>query len=276
MLIDYHSHNHFSADSKSDTRKIAEKAIEVGIQELCITNHIEVFPPEGGVGTFSYKEGIGRFSEVKKEIEEINNEYENINIKFGVELEYVKEWMPEMTRFVNDIDFDFLIGSVHMVDEYIISASKVSLSEGLYSNNSEEYSYGKYFDSMQKFVEWGMFSVVGHFDVFKKGGIRYYGLFQPKKHEDKIKRIIRTMKEKGIGIEVNTSGLRSSCNELFPHPDILKWCKEIGIEHYTIGADGHTIDEIGQDLDKAIALLKEIGIKTISTYEKRVPTKHNI
>ena len=122
-------------------------------------------------------------------------------------------------------------------------------------------------------VKWGKFSVVGHFDMCKKGGVNFYGTFEPEKHKDSIIPILKLMKEKGIGIELNTSGLRYDCKEIFPHPTILKWCKEVGVEHYTISSDAHLTEDVGKDLDKALALLKDVGIETISTYEKGVPTK---
>ncbi|MBN2087886.1 histidinol-phosphatase [Candidatus Peregrinibacteria bacterium] len=274
MKIDYHTHNHFSVDSSQSTIDLIEHAIKMGIDEICITNHIETFPQDGGTGIFTYEEAFERFTQVKKEIDDIQKDFPNIKIKFGAELEYIEEWMPEMKRLVDDIDFDFLIGSVHVVDEVVISNTE--LSQELYKKVDEEHTYSRYFEQMFKMVEWGNFSVVGHFDVCKKGGTDIYGPFNPEKHKKQIIPILELMKQKGIGIELNTSGLRSNCKEIYPHTDILKWCKEIGIEHYTTGSDGHETKDIGWNIDKAMEILKEIGIKTISTYEKRIPTKFEI
>ena len=274
MLIDYHTHNHFSSDSTQETVKIAKRAIALGIDEICITNHVETFPPDGGKGAFDYEEAINRFTEVRKDIQKTQKEFPNLAIKFGVELEYVEEWMNEMKRFVDDMGFDFMIGSVHDVEGHLISSSR--FCHEFYKNNPESYSYGKYFEYLHRMVEWGHFSVVGHFDICKKGGISFYGPFEPKKLKGHIIPILELMEKKGIGIELNTSGLRYDCNQIFPHPDILKWCKEVGIEHYTIASDAHETKDIGADLDKALALLKDVGIDTISTYEKGVPTKFQI
>lgn len=274
MLIDYHVHNRFSSDSTQNTSDIAKRAISLGISEICITNHVETFPPEDGEGNFSYKEASKRFAEAKKDIQKIQKEFPDLSIKFGVELEYVKEWMSEMKRFVDDMDFDFMIGSVHDVEGHLISSSKYC--HEFYKSNPESYTYTKYFEYLYRMVEWGQFSVVGHFDICKKGGVNFYGPFEPEKHKDHIMPILELMKKKGIGIELNTSGLRYACKEIFPHPTILKWCKEVGVEHYTISSDAHLTEEVGKNLDKAISLLKDVGIKTISTYEKGVPTKFEI
>ena len=42
------------------------------------------------------------------------------------------------------------------------------------------------------------------------------------------------------------------------------------------GSAGHKLNEVGTGLDEALAIAKDVGIKSISTYEKRVPTKYKI
>jgi len=274
LLIDYHLHNHFSVDSETKTSDIAKKAIELGIEEICITNHIETFEPKTGKGDFSYDEAINRFAKIKKDIYETQKDFPDLPIKFGVELEYIPEWMDEMKRFIDDAGFDFLIGSVHEVDGIIISSS--DLCHELYEKVDEEYAYGKYFDLLYEMVEWGQFSVVGHFDICKKGGISHFGPFRPEKYKERIMRILELMKQKGIGIELNAKCMHEHCNELFPHPDILKWCVKVGVEHYTLGSDAHTAKEVGQNLKEALQIAKDTGIKELSVYSKRIPTKHLI
>jgi len=189
-------------------------------------------------------------------------------------LEYVEEWMPEMKRFIHANDFDFLIGSIHIVDHIVISSEKHA--KEFYAKNKEEDAYRKYFETMAKLVEWGEFDAVGHFDINKRHGYRFYGEFKPERYKSLIKPILEKMAKKGIGIELNTGSLHTRCGELFPHPQILKWCLEAGIEHYTIGSDAHKENEVNRYLEEARIIAKEVGIKTISTYTKHVPTKHSI
>jgi len=275
MLIDYHLHNHFSPDSEEDTSKIAKRSLESGVREICITNHVEWFNVNNDDGeTFSIEEATDRFSRVKKDIDKIKNNFPGLGIKFGAELEYVEEWMPEMKRFVKSMDFDFLLGSMHVVNNVVISTEKYA--QNLYEKVDEKEAYNKYFEELYKLVEWGEFDAVGHFDINKKYGHEAYGKFDPKKYKSKIMPILELMAKKGIGIELNTGSMHARCHELFPHPEILKWCLEAGVEHYTLGSDAHEEKEVNRHLKEALGIMKEVGIKTISTYEKRVPTKHRI
>lgn len=274
MVIDYHLHNHFSADSESDTTEIVKQALKRGIQEICITNHVEHFSKGGGNETFSYNEAMQRFTAVKKEIEEVQKKFPDIPIRFGAELEYVAPWMPEMKRFIHDMDFDFLIGSVHIVENVVISSHH--FAHDLYSAVPEKEAYTKYFEGLHAMVEWGQFDVVGHFDINKKYGHQFYGPARPQKYKDQIMAILQLMQSKGIGIELNTACLHDKCHELFPHPDILKWCLEVGIEHYTLGSDAHEIERVGENIKEALQIAKDIGIPAITTYQKRQPAKHRI
>jgi len=84
------------------------------------------------------------------------------------------------------------------------------------------------------------------------------------------------MKAKGIGLELNAGSLHKNCHELFPHPDILKWALKEGIENFTFGSDAHETARAGTYIKEVAAIAKEVGITHVSTYKKRVATKHPI
>lgn len=275
MLIDYHLHNHFSPDSETDTVELIEKAQKGGIHHICITNHAEIFVEGEGIpGIFEMEEATKRFLETKKEIDGLKPQFPDMSIGFGVELQYQKEFMTPLKTFEGQMDFDFILGSVHTVENVQISGG--GRAGDLYEKVDEKTAYTKYFENMLKLIEWGQLDAVAHFDICKKYGHEYYGPFQPQKYKPIIVKILQTMKEKGIGIELNTGSLHKRCKELFPHPDILKWCVEIGLDHFTLGSDAHKVDEIGRHLNEAVATAKEVGISTVSTYEERKPTKYKV
>lgn len=274
MLIDYHVHNHFSPDSEEDTRKIVEKAIKMGIKDICITNHPELHDEATGIGIFDPTEVRERFKRIKAELDDIQKEHPTVKIGFGIELEYVEEWMDELTEFVKETDFDFILGSVHIVKGVIISSHL--FADELYSHTDEETAYNAYFEEMMKLVEWGHFDVVAHFDINKKYGSKFYAPFQPEKYKDKIMPILARMKEKGIGLELNTKCMDTKCKEIFPHPTILHWAVEVGIENFTFGSDAHKAKDVGQYIEEALLTAKQAGIKQIATYSKRIPVQYSI
>jgi len=274
MLIDYHLHNHFSPDSNEDTHKIVEKALKMGMEEICITNHVELHDKETGKSIFNIDEAIERFNKIQEELDKIRKIYPHIPIKFGVELEYMKEHMDELTKFVKATPFDFILGSVHIVNNVIIASHR--FASELYKKTDEETAYNAYFDNLKKLVEWGHFDAVAHFDICKKFGYKFYGPFKPEKYKQQIMLILKIMKEKDIGLELNTKCLDNKCKEIFPHSTILKWAIEVGIKNYTMGSDAHKEAHVSQYIKEAYTVAKKVGIKDISTYSKRVPIIHSI
>jgi histidinol-phosphatase (PHP family) len=246
--------------------------MDLGIKNICITNHGEYFNREAETaGVFDYAEAKPRFISAKKEIESLRPKFPDMDIGFGLELQRQPEEEAKegIKKLIDEMSFDFILGSVHLMEGFVISGGKHA--GDFFKGKTEEQAYTAYFETMLDWVKNGDFDVTAHFDVIKKYGAEHYGPFNPQKYKPLIIKILQKMKAKRIGMELNTGSLHKRCKELFPHPDILKWCVEIGIENYTMGSDAHEMDEYGRYLDEALTIAKDIGIKTLSTYKNRKP-----
>jgi histidinol-phosphatase (PHP family) len=275
MLIDYHLHNHFSPDSDSDTAILINEERSHGIRHVCITNHAEWFERKEEVaGAFDLKEATMRFEEALDEIESLRPRFPDMDLRFGAEIQYQAKYLDQLEKFVEKTSFDFILGSVHIIDGVLISGGRHAGEA--FKSMKEETAYTHYFEDMLKWVEWGHFDAVAHFDICKKFGHQFYGPFKPEKYKSQILKILKTMKAKGIGIELNAGSLHKNCHELFPHPAILKWCLEVGIQNFTFGSDAHDSRHAGLYIPEVLAIAKQVGIKTISTYNQRKPTRHGI
>lgn len=276
MLIDYHVHNHFSADSHADTTELLKKLQKQRVQEVCLTNHAEWFDneTESGRGVFDGYEAARRFESIRWEIEQLQPQFPDLPIKIGAELTFNPAYLKTIEKFLREAQLDFTIGSVHEIDDFIINSNKHC--HGYFEGKNEEWAYGPYFKQLLEMIEWGQFSVVGHLDVIKKYGVEYFGPFKPEQYKKPIQKALKLMKKKGLGLELNAGSLKKRCQELFPHPMILGWALEEGIEHFTLGSDGHSVESAGGNLKEALEIAKAAGIKTLSTYEKGKPTKHQI
>jgi len=271
MLIDYHIHNHFSPDSDTPTEAIIEKALKEDVSAICITNHSETFASGEGIPGTIQPDAQDRF---RKTLQEINGFRDSdLTIGFGVEIQYEDDMRPA-TELAEKTPFDFILGSVHNLDGINISGH--IHADRFFEKWTEEQAYQRYFEELLKLIEWGRIDAVAHFDIIKKYGHEHYGPLKPEKYKTILMGILKKMKDKGIGMELNTGSMHKRCKELFPHPLILKWCVEIGIEHFTLGSDAHHTHEIARHFDEALQLAKEAGVRTLSTYQNRQPTKHSL
>jgi histidinol-phosphatase (PHP family) len=69
-------------------------------------------------------------------------------------------------------------------------------------------------------------------------------------------------------VEVNTSGLRKPCHEIYPGQDLLKMCFDHEIP-ITLGSDAHSPEDVAADFDQAIKLLRQVGYNEIAKFAKR-------
>ena len=120
-------------------------------------------------------------------------------------------------------------------------------------------------------VKCGCCDVVGHIGYplnhmlecgFKISLFDYY---------DRMRELLRKIAESGIGIEVNTSGLRRRINETAPAPGFVKLYRELGGEIITVGSDGHDTTQAGFGLEQGFEILREAGFKYVTVFDKRKP-----
>jgi len=108
-----------------------------------------------------------------------------------------------------------------------------------------------------------LFDIVGHLDLVKKFGHRPKGDLT-----DLMLRTVEMIGKSGMCIEVNTSGLRKLCHEIYPSEKLLKMCFDNGIP-ITFGSDAHTPEDVGNGFDQAVALVKRVGYEEITRFTQR-------
>ena len=78
-------------------------------------------------------------------------------------------------------------------------------------------------------------------------------------YQDLIDPILKTLIEKGKGLECNTGGLRYGLGHPNPCEDILRRYRQLGGEILTIGSDAHSPEQVGYGFQTASRLLAACG-----------------
>lgn len=264
-ICDYHIHSEFSEDSEADLKDIIEKAVSLGMEKICITDHHDIDFPTDKYG-YNFLLDTERYIDTVKNYREI---YKNkIDIRLGVELGLMEEIADEIKKYVKEYpDFDFIIGSshlVHYVDPYY---------PAYYEGKSEAQAIREYFEAILENVRViDDFSVYGHLDYI----IRYCpsgeAAFHFTDYRDIFEAIFKILIENGKGIEINTGSLYKNMTYAHPHMDILKLYKEMGGEIITVGSDAHIPKYIGYGFeDTARDMLKALGYKYFCTFKNKRP-----
>lgn len=260
-LYDMHMHSHFSGDSEADSIQLAQRAIDIGLKGICFTDHLDI----------DYKETPGLFDldipTYKKEIETVKDTFSNqLDIGWGIELGLQPYLFQKNNQIIQDNNFDFVIGSTHVVKQVDI------YFPAYYENRIEDDCYREYFEETLKNANSDVdFDVYGHLDYVVRYGPNKNQFYSYEKFADVIDEILRTLIQKGKGLELNMAGFKYGLGHAHPTMETLKRYKELGGEIITLGSDGHAPEQIAWDFDKAPDILKEAGFEYFAVYKKRQP-----
>ncbi|RDY29602.1 histidinol-phosphatase HisJ family protein [Romboutsia weinsteinii] len=259
MFYDYHMHSNFSADSKIEMEDMVLKSIDLGLNEICFTDHVDY-----GIDTdICFNIDYNKYFE---KIDFLKNKYRNqINIKKGIEFGLQSHVIEDYSKDANTYPFDFIICSVHAIN-------KVDLyNGGFFKGISQHQAYETYYNELYNIAKnYKHYSVLGHLDLIKRYG-DYDKLLDDRLYSDIIESILKQAIHDGKGIEVNTSCFRYNLPDLTPSRYILKMYKELGGEIITTGSDSHHPSQVAYQFDYIYDYLREIGFKYVTTFNNMNP-----
>ena len=259
MRADVHMHTSFSHDSEAEPREMIEGAIAKGLEVICFTDHYD--KDYMGWGDESIFDADAYFGTLRPLQEEYRD---RIDIRIGVELGMQPRLGGFFTEFTKKYPFDFVIGSLHVVDGDDPALGTV------FEGRTDEEVYRQAFVEMLEDIEnTPDFDVLGHIDYVVRYGKNGTAEYSYKKYADEIDAILRAVIERGKGIELNMAGLKYGLPFAHPHPDILRRYRELGGEIITVGSDAHALDKMAGNYERAEELIRSLGFRYIARYHQR-------
>lgn len=262
MLMDYHIHSNYSADGEMTLEEACLRAIELGIDEIAFTDHIDIDWPDPSIDF-----DINSIEQYLLDIESLSKRFcSQLKIKKGIEIGLQPHVLTENSDIIQSNPFDFVIGSVHIIDRLDPYAGNY------YEGKTKEESYQHYYQEILNLIEkYNNFDVLGHLDYIRRYSPHPYSSEDHTLSYDLIEQILRTLIDKGKGIEVNTSGYRHISKCPLPSFSIVKRYRELGGEIITVGSDAHKTKYLGYEIKTAIEEIKKCGFKYLTIFESRKP-----
>lgn len=258
MIADCHMHTNFSTDSETRMEEQVEQAIRLGMEHICITDHMDMDYP-GGEFQLDTDRYVSRVLELKETYKD------RIDISLGVEVGLQKHLKDRLNQYIDRYPFEFVIGSMHLIygeDPYYGK---------IFDRVGDEEAYREYFRATLEVLEDApAIQTLGHLDYVVRYGKKKDQEYSCEKYSHEIDAILKCLIEKDIALEVNTAGLRmlSFTN---PHPDVIRRYRVLGGEKITIGSDGHTPDVLGYGFGQVPELLKSCGFGYYTVYRDKKP-----
>ncbi|MDT8400549.1 MAG: histidinol-phosphatase [Bacteroidales bacterium] len=249
---DYHIHTLYS-DGKAWPEEYISKAVEAGISEIGFSDHLTL--------TDEQQDWSIKLSLLDEYIKRIINLRENKNgliIRLGLEVDYLPGKEEEISRYIDGLPLDYVIGSVHYMGD-----SSVDLGPEYYENKDIDMIFEKYFRLVAQAASSGLFDFMAHPDLVRI--FRYYPSYNA---EPIYRELAGQLKKAGVAFEINTNGMNKPLRDFYPDRRYLHIFREEGVP-VLVNSDAHSPARLGQYFDAAYRLLQKTGFTEMVTYRER-------
>lgn len=256
LPLDAHLHTDLSPDSDVPIDTFAAQAVERGIAEIAITDHVDFEPgaPAYRFTTFEQRERI-----VREAAERWADR--GVAIRFGVEVTWDSRWADDIREHLRRHAYDFTIGSVHVYRDSPYDPSNVAR---FVTGRSLRDVVGPYFAEVEAAARSGLFDAIGHIDVVKRYLAPHITAADLGRAPELYEPVLRAIIESGAALEINTSGLRHESGEMYPSAPIVKRYRELGGRRITIGSDAHRADTFAWALDDGYRAAMAAGFEELA------------
>ena len=256
LPLDSHLHTDLSPDSNVPIDVYAALAVERGIAELAITDHVDFAPRDPA---YEYASFADRERTVRDAAERWAPQ--GVAIRFGAELTFNTSWESDLREHLAHHRYDFSIGSVH---DWPGSPYVRSGVAGWVAGHSLDEVMAPYVEQVVAAARSGLFDTIGHLDVVKRYLDPYVTPAALAARPDILEPALRALVESGTSLEMNTSGLRHPVGETYPSAATVERYRALGGRRVTIGSDAHRADAFTFGLETGYRIVHGAGFRTLS------------
>ena len=259
MLADFHMHTKYSYDAEPDSvEETCRASIEKGLSVIALVDHKDFFRQK----ECDPLDLAPRLADIRACQEKFAGQLE---ILYSVEIGQPFASPAESTAFLQENDFDFIVGAVHAmpndIDMYFLDYDHMDLDAFLQD----------YFDEVDKMIAFGGFDTLAHLDyplrVMKRDNNHptFAGCM------DRVDAVLQALIRKGIAMEINTKGVFGWQKSPGPEDFVLKRYRELGGKLLTLGSDSHAAATVGRGIEEGMAYAKAAGFASVTGYRNHKP-----
>lgn len=275
MIADMHVHTRWSSDSTVPVEEQIERAISLGMESICITDHQDFdaprFPPDYFTFLIDDRGDEEAVSAYLADLTAVKERYrDKIEVLLGIELGMQPHLCRKLTEFVELYPFDFVIGSTHTFEKMDAEDKRH------YEAIDIETAVRRYFEEELRNVKgFQGFDAAGHLDFVLRYGPGALEKFTYEKYADVLDELLIELISTGRGIECNTSKFAAK-NMINPHRDIIRRYARLGREIITFGSDAHVSSRLGEGFTAVGDLVRDCGIKYYTVFRQHQPSFYKI
>jgi len=257
MHTSYHNHTTWS-DGSATLAEMIDGARRARLNELGISDHFVLAP---GNRRFSWAIAPDSLDAYVVQVQQAMATTRDLTIRLGLEVDYFPETIELVKKRLAPYSFDYLIVSVHFVDDFAIDLNAQPW-EGL-SQDSRNRIWRCYWQCLRAAAESGLFDIIGHFDLPKK-----FNFFPSVDLTEDALAVLDAIAAADMAIEINSSGWDKPVQEAYPSPFYLQEANRRGIP-LVINSDAHSSSDVTRNFDRACSLAASAGYTDLVRFESR-------
>ena len=257
MLVSYHNHTTWS-DGRASISELVAAARRAGVTELGISDHFAI-TPDGQSPFWSIK--VEKLDAYVEDVLLAAQSTDDIAIRLGAEVDFFPETLDESISLLKPYPFDFIIGSVHFIDEFVIDLNTGPWEMLLQEERNQTWQI--YWSHIAAVARSGYFDFIGHFDLPKK-----FQFYPDVDLRAEALAALDAIADADMALEINTSGWHKPVKEAYPDFFYLEEARRRNIP-LLISADSHYSDHVTRDFERARKLASDAGYTELVRYKKR-------
>ncbi len=253
-MKDLHIHIERYDYTVESIEKFIDKGMKMGLDEICLLEHSirfkdfhPTFKEAREYNSYQQKwfdakaktaHNLDEFKELATKIRQKNYP---IKVSFGLEICWFEQHEDMIRNLVSDNFFDYLLGSVHWIDNWTFNQRKYQ-----WLGRDVNEIYRRYFALENSLVNSDIFDIIAHPDL-----VTCHNLYPSYDLKDEYDTLCKNIKKHDMCLEMNTSkGL--GVNKEFFDIAVLNGVK------FSTGSDAHRVEDVGRNIDKVSKLINHI------------------
>lgn len=281
-MIDYHLHlwPHSKSSVWFDLDQIAaycDEAKTHGVTELALTEHANRFVDVmATVGPFWEKFGHEPTSPIMADYFDFHarnslDEYvtlaqaakdQGLPVKIGLEVDYYRGQMDEVSALLAQYPFDVLIGSVHWLGTWQFDDIDNDVQMHEWTVRNVDQCWASYAEALEELASSNSVDVLAHPDLIKVAG--YYSSNPVEQWE----RMASAAAAANVSVECSSAGWVKPIGEQYPAEGFLDRLVAHGLT-FTTASDAHRLERVGERAGDLADLLEARGVSELATYSNR-------
>ncbi|HXW33269.1 MAG TPA: histidinol-phosphatase [Acidimicrobiales bacterium] len=283
-MLDYHLHlwPHGQRDSEPTLDQVAsycERAAAAGVKEIALTEHLFRFSQADALlGGWWEEESDPRLRGSMKDYwyEHAHADLDSyvdcvleakaagLPVVLGLEVDYYRGRMHEVSSLLAGYPFDVLLGSVHWIGTWRFDDLSDDVSMEQWSARSIDEAWDQYTSAIEELAATGACDVLAHPDLIKVAGHRRAS------PEECWDRLVEAALSSGMAAEVSSAGWRKPVGEAYPAQGLLERFARAGVP-LTTASDAHCLPDVAQRAGRIREMLREVDVTALRGYTKRSP-----